>query len=265
MRKKCAILPYALVKGFNLNVGKIVEQSILDYLENNFLRNIPHHALITLLYIKGIGGGGGGVTFSEKCSRSSPITLTGALKAPVQGEEVERIRKRKRATSELKREATLTIEEELETEEKGGVGGGGGVFEDYPEQQVLSPRAEENIMPTQNKTERGNMTAKEQESNTLGFFSLLTEMREEMKRRDEQFKEELRWRDETQAVENKRREENLAAVLQQRDEKWREELSQKDKALRVELKEREKAIVQDQLMRDQELIKLMEVREKEME
>ena len=44
------------------------------------------------------------------------------------------------------------------------------------------------------------MTAKEQESSTSGLFSLLTEMREEMKRRDEQFKEELRWRDETLAA-----------------------------------------------------------------
>ena len=59
MRQECAILLYALVKGFNLNVGKIVEQSILDYHENNFSGNIPHHALITLLCIKRGGGGGG--------------------------------------------------------------------------------------------------------------------------------------------------------------------------------------------------------------
>ena len=66
-------------QGFNLNVGKIVEQSILDYPEKNFSRNILHPALISLLCIKG------GVTFSEmeeKCLRSSPLTLTGVLKAP---------------------------------------------------------------------------------------------------------------------------------------------------------------------------------------
>ena len=58
----------------------------------------------------------------------------------------------------------------------------------------------------------------EQESSTSELFSLLTEMREEMKRRDKQFKEELTWRDETLAVENKRKEENLVEILQQRDE-----------------------------------------------
>ena len=74
-----AILLYALVKGCCLNVGKIVEQSILDYTKNCFSGNIPHLALITLLCIKG------GVTFSkteEKCPRASPLTLTRVLKTP---------------------------------------------------------------------------------------------------------------------------------------------------------------------------------------
>ena len=77
VRQDRAILLYALVKGFILNVGKIVEQSNLDYPENKFSRNIPHPALITLLCIKG------GVTFSEteeRCPRSSPFTLTRVLK-----------------------------------------------------------------------------------------------------------------------------------------------------------------------------------------
>ena len=62
----------------------------------------------------------------EKCPRSSPLTLTRVLKALIQGEEVERTRNRKRATSKLQREATLAAEEELETEEIGGREGGGG-------------------------------------------------------------------------------------------------------------------------------------------
>ena len=45
------------------------------------------------------------------------------------------------------------------------------------------------------------------------MFFLLTEMREEMKMRDELFRVELRWRDETLAAKNKIREENLAAIL----------------------------------------------------
>ena len=79
MRQDRALLLYALVKGYYLNVGKIMEQSIMDYVENNFSRNTPHLALITLLCIKG------GVAFSEteeKCLKASHLTLTGVLKTP---------------------------------------------------------------------------------------------------------------------------------------------------------------------------------------
>ena len=125
----------ALVKGFKLNVGKLVEQSILDYPENNFSRNIPHPALITLFCNKG------GVTFSmteERCLRSSPLTLTRVLKTPTQGEEVERARKKKKVASKLLREAASIADEEREIEEKGV----GGEVEDYSKKLVLSPRAE---------------------------------------------------------------------------------------------------------------------------
>ena len=60
VRQYHTILLYALVKGYSLNVGKIMEQSIMDYAENNFSGNIPYPNLITLVYIKRGGGGGGG-------------------------------------------------------------------------------------------------------------------------------------------------------------------------------------------------------------
>ena len=73
---------------------------------------------------------------------------------------MERTRKSKWATSKLQRKTAPTVEEEIETEEMGGRGGGG-VVEDYPEQPVLSPRAEEDSMPAQRRVERGNMTLEE--------------------------------------------------------------------------------------------------------
>ena len=90
---------------------------------------------------------------------------------------------------------------------------GGGGFEDYPEQLVLSPSAEE-TMPAQNRAKRGNRRAEEQESNNYELFFLLTGMREYMKRRDEKLKEELSWRDNNQSIKDKNREESLVALLQ---------------------------------------------------
>ena len=59
VRQDYALLLYALVKGYDLNVGRIIEQSILNYVNENFFGNIPNPVLITLMCIKG------GVTFSE--------------------------------------------------------------------------------------------------------------------------------------------------------------------------------------------------------
>ena len=41
VRQDCALLLYALVKGLELNVGKIIQESILDYAESNFSGKTP--------------------------------------------------------------------------------------------------------------------------------------------------------------------------------------------------------------------------------
>ena len=71
---------------------------------------------------------------------------------------------------------------------------------------MLSSNAEETL-PAQDKAERGNKRVEEQESSTSESFSFVIKMREEIKRRDEQFREELRWRDENLATKNRTREE----------------------------------------------------------
>ena len=53
MRKEEAIHLYALLKGYKINVGKIIEKSILGYYESNCRGLIPHPATITKLCIKG--------------------------------------------------------------------------------------------------------------------------------------------------------------------------------------------------------------------
>ena len=142
---------YALVKGYNLNVGKIIEQSIMDYAANNLFGNIPHTALITLLcIIRGIKV----AEHEEKSMKASPLTLTGVLKTLVEGEEVKIIRKRRR-TKERPRETIpiIEVEREFENEERG-------VFEDYIEQPVFFPTTVEEIPAPPVSTEnRGKQRA----------------------------------------------------------------------------------------------------------
>ena len=111
MRQDRVLLLYALVKGYNLNVGRIIEQSVMDYVNDKFSINIPHLALITLLCIKG------GVTFSEaekeRCPKAPPITLTGITKGLVESEEGEKRRKIKRIVEVPKEPVPTSEHEEL--------------------------------------------------------------------------------------------------------------------------------------------------------
>ena len=80
VRREEAILLYALLKGCKINVGKIIEKSILDYSERKCRGMIPHPTTITRLYIQ---GGVDEEWGTEKTyPRASPLTLTGITKGP---------------------------------------------------------------------------------------------------------------------------------------------------------------------------------------
>ena len=53
LRREEVILLYALLKGYKINVGKIIEKSILGYFESKCRGLTPHPAIITKLCIKG--------------------------------------------------------------------------------------------------------------------------------------------------------------------------------------------------------------------
>ena len=53
IRREEAILLYALLKGYKINVAKIIENYILGYFESKCRGMIPHPTTITSLYIQG--------------------------------------------------------------------------------------------------------------------------------------------------------------------------------------------------------------------
>ena len=217
VRQDRAILLYELVKGYEVDLWRIIKELILEYVKGNFVGNIPHPSLITLLCIKGV------VKFNdeeeERCPKTSPLTLTRVLKAPIESEERERIkeptRKRKRIETQAKRtreteelrgvspvrdQTSTTISDEGESSEK--MGG----FEANLEQQVLSPVANHRV-PAQTRYEErreesdteksldaeqlstikqrstGRMRATIEDSNNFELLAMSKEMKEELKER----------------------------------------------------------------------------------
>ena len=80
VRRNEAILLYALLKGYKINVGKIIENSILSYSRSKCKGLIPHPAIITSLCL--LGGVEEEWGKEETYPRASPLTLTGVTKGP---------------------------------------------------------------------------------------------------------------------------------------------------------------------------------------
>ena len=78
VRREEAILLYSLLKGYKINVRKIIEKSILGYYERNCRGLIQHPTIITRLYIKGGVEEEWGT--KETYPKASPLTLTGVTK-----------------------------------------------------------------------------------------------------------------------------------------------------------------------------------------
>ena len=80
VREQEAVILYAILKGYKLNAGAIIENSIMKYHEGNKRGLIPHPEIITRLCIR-VGVKGSWVE-EEECPNASPLTLTGVSKGP---------------------------------------------------------------------------------------------------------------------------------------------------------------------------------------
>ena len=103
VRKSEAILLYALLKRYKINVGKIIENSILSYYKRKYRGLIPHLATISKLCL--LEGVDGDWENEETCSKASPLTLTEVTKGPKnRGKEkemeIEEERRMKETTSQ---------------------------------------------------------------------------------------------------------------------------------------------------------------------
>ena len=117
LREQEAILLYAIFKGYKIDVGTIIENSIMRYHEGNKRGLIPPPTTITRLCIR--AGVKGSWAEEEECPNASPLTLTGISKRPrnqnKKGVIVETDPREKEETARQE-ENTLIVEEQQEQE-----------------------------------------------------------------------------------------------------------------------------------------------------
>ena len=80
VREQEAIMLYAIMKGYKINIGTIIENSIMRYHEGNKRGVITHPATITFLCLK--AGVKGVWEIEEEVPLTSPLLLTGVSKGP---------------------------------------------------------------------------------------------------------------------------------------------------------------------------------------
>ena len=209
VREQEAIMLYAILKGYKLNVGTIIENSIMRYHEGNKRGLIPHPATIIVLCLK--AGMKGVWEEEEEVPLTSPLLLTGVSKGP-------RNQKKNGVLIETREEAPAARQEEEnpETPPKTNTF----TFADNEGQDERSPLDFSiplaSSPPMQNRTfrEQGENSSGAQENNSImeifnaiqkkmeereKEWNLQQEFREgvyekELKRRDQQWEEELKRR-----------------------------------------------------------------------
>ena len=74
VRQEEAILLYIILKGYKINVGKVIENSIMSYYQSKYKGLMPYSATITRFYI--LGNVERTWEEEEKCPRTSLLNLT---------------------------------------------------------------------------------------------------------------------------------------------------------------------------------------------
>ena len=231
VREQEAIMLYAILKGYKLNIGTVIENSIMRYHEGNKRGLIPHPATITVLCLKaGVKGVWEAV---EEVPLTSPLLLTGVSKGP-------RNQKKKGVLIETREEAPATRQEEENPEtspenntftfaDKEGQDEGSPL--DFSIPLASSP-------PMQNRTfrEQGESSRGAQENNLI--MEMLISMQSRMEER------EKRW-----SIQQKFREDTYEVELKRRDQQWEEELQRREEKFESELKSREQKWEDEMLRR----------------
>ena len=278
---------YAILKGYKINIGTIIENSIMRYHEGNKRGVIPHPATVTILCLK--AGVRGDWEAEEEVPLTSPLLLTGVSKGP-------RNQKKKGVLIKTGEEVPTAREEGVNTEAPPDVNNF--PFADTAGQEDRSPVDFSSPLasspPMQGRTfrEQGESSRGTQENQTIMEMLLSMqnkmearekewrlqqefreevykkelkrrdqEWEEELQRREERFESELQRREQEREAEQKKREEQMKGILKQQGEDFKKEMEERDRKLLQKLKLIHEAFYNNQFERDSQLLTIMKEKE----
>ena len=226
VREQEAIMLYAILKGYKISIGTIIENLIMRYHEGNKRGLIPHPAIVTILCLKaGVKGDWG---TEEEVPLASPLLLTGVTKGPQN-------QKKKGVLIKIGEEAPTAGQEKENSENP--MGANTFTRADNEEQDEGNPMDFSFPLassppppppPTQGRTfsEQREGSRGTQGSNTI--IEMLLSMQRKMEEREKRWNVQQQFRDNTYEVELKRRDQQWEEELQRREERFEIELQRKE-------------------------------------
>ena len=207
VREQEAIVLYALLKGYKMNVRGLIDGSISGYHLSNKRGLIPHPKTISRLCI--FTGVRGSWDEEETCTKVSSLTLTGVKKGPRNKKQQRMVEVEvEHAKDNDHREMEAIPEKNSPTEEE----------EVHFRMSPLShsyPDLTENFLEQAESSRRG-------EGNTE-IMEMLRTMKKDMEERDKKWEKQQQFREELLEAEFRRKEQLFEQTLRQREEEWREE------------------------------------------
>ena len=266
VREQEAIMLYAILKGYKLNIRAVIENSIMRYHEGNKRGLIPHLATITVWCLK--AGVKGAWEAEEEVPLTSPLLLKGVSKGP-------RNLKKKGVLIKTREEAPAVRQEEENPKTPPETNTF--TFADNEGQDERSPLDFSiplaSSPPMQNRTfrEQGESSRGAQENNSIieMLISMQSRMEEREKRwsiqqkfREDTYEVELKRRDQQWEEELQRREEKFESELKSREQKWEDEISRREEQLKKIMEQKEEEFKKEMEKRDRDLLKKLQLSHK---
>ena len=249
VREQEAIILYALLKGYKMNVEGLIKGSIKGYHLSNKRGLILHPTTISKLCI--FAGVRGAWDEEETCPKVSPLTLTGVTKGP-------RNKKQQRMVEVEAEHAEDNDHREMEA---------------IPEQNppakeeevhfIMSPLSHSYLDITENFPEQ-TKSSRIGEGN-IEIMKMLRTIKKDMEEREKKWEKQQQFREELLEFEFRRKEQLFEHTLRQREEEWKEEMNIREEEMGEKMKASLEAFYNNQFRRDEEVLTILKKREAEME
>ena len=249
VREQEEIIFYGMLKGYKINAGAVIENSIMRNHEGNKRGLIPHPTTITRLCLR--AGVKGTWEEEEECPKVSPLTLTGVSKGPRNQKKkgiIIEANSREENENARHKEDTLLVADQEEEDPEAHPEENTFMFAEDREQDDGSPINFSTPLasspPIRNRDFREPGESSRGAQRNEQIMEMLSSIQKRMEEREREWN-----------LQQKFREEVYEAELKRKDQQWEEEMNRREDQMKEILEHQEEKLKKEMEDRDHDLLK----------